>query len=845
MVAILIGVLGGVLFSGNVFEMRTNLAVGLIEYTVSREDQINSDRLIFSKDGTIAYSKISEEFMILADFTRIWSTAPRLLGQILKTQDKAIVKICFWLDGYSRRYLDWMLQTAVHQNDGKKVKRLLYLGANPDVKNEKGQTPLYVCAIKNKVNIAKMLVDGGADLNTVLQKGWTPLNASIYYHHNDLARFLMESGASIDTNKKNIKKSPLWMAVKKGNDEVFDYLLAAGVDTQTSIPPDSQYDLPMTILLYAINRDQYDMAVKLILEDGPSRLPDELLADYPQITNYCLAGVQRALRQRAYHAFELGESSNPIISAITAGKDVEEIEKIIDENPGLLDKDDAMGDTPLIAAVTNHLPAIVQYLKDKGCDLTKTDGNGYSPALLAVEQNSLDILKMLIDDQFDSNTLACRNDSLLHFLVMRDLQEPLKIFIENGVELDVSSSSGTPLHFALQYHDRDHLAKLLLEGGADPTINSGYGNRSPLEMITQSNKRDELKKLVEPYLQRQDSDGSFILQRGEQAGPSKLHVVSVYQGTNENRDQPSRIPVKVTDTEKPVQLLFLSYEPVIWQLHVDDGVVVERVYTRGYYSTEVTGLDDSVELIELTREAARDLGYEGLDKKSAFIKQITVIEKTLGIRPSTIQGKYEGLSFLVDGEKTINYRNSVLNRPPEKDVRLVGEGNVSGKGTILRYGQVGANSSAMANVIYNGGKWYFEAIINPEKSQESHKMSSYTNVGLFIPDGDHHSFALSDNAIGIPRDIRRNMAPGCTVGVAADLDEKMIYFSINGEWLAGSPENGDGIELREKQDYTAGASVSSDSNNVTDVVVMNFGVQPFKYPIPDGFLSYDGKQGNE
>lgn len=830
------------IFSGNLFDLRTKTAVTVLESIVNRSESQKGSNLIINEDGSLNKTEIATRFLVFTDFTGCWTTAPRLLKSILQTQEKLIVNFCFWLDGYSKKYLDWMLQTAVHQNDTNKVKRTLQFGANPNIIIEKGQTALYVCAIKNHIEAGKLLVEAKAKIDFTSNKGWNALNAAIYYHHNELAKYLIDSGAKFDTKTiKNVKKSPLWTAVKKGNAEIFEYLLALGVDTTTTIPSDSLHDTPTSILRYAINNDQYDLAVRLIHEDGPSRLPDEMFEDFPQTTNYCLASITRALKQRSYQDLSIGYS-NPIIDAIINGKNESSIEEVINANLDQIEKEDVNGDTPLITAITHDATSTVQYLLEKGCDPTKPDGNGYPPAMLAAEQNSLEILRLLVDDTFDSYMTSCHDDSLLHFLINRDLGEPLKVLIDQGVDIDVSGSLGTPLKFALDHYDRDHLAIMLLEGGADPTIKGGYGQYSPLEIIENSKDRDKLKELVKSYKVKQVKNGSFILNNDNESDLNKLHVISVYQGTSSQSNQPSRIPVRISDKDKPIQLLLISYSSVIWQIHLDDGVVIEKVFIKAHDNAEVVGLADTIESVTLTREMSKELKYKSLDDKTTFINQIKIIENVIGEIPSTIQSKYEGRAFIIDGKKTINFRNPVLNSSPQKDVRLIGEGNISNKGTVLRYGRAGGSSTAIANVKYNGGKWYFEATVNPNDTNSANRVGTYTNVGLLSPHSEYQSFSLSDDSIGIPRDIHSQISKGSTIGIAANLDSREVYFSINGQWLFGSPATGNGIKLKENQDYAAGASVSSDSREVTDVMAMNFGVKPFNYPIPEGYISYDGKQ---
>jgi hypothetical protein len=76
---------------------------------------------------------------------------------------------------------------------------------------------------------------------------------------------------------------------------------------------------------------------------------------------------------------------------------------------------------------------------------------------------------------------------------------------------------------------------------------------------------------------------------------------------------------------------------------------------------------------------------------------------------------------------------------------------------------------------------------------------------------------------------------GDVIGVALDLDNELIYFSVNGLWhAAGSPDDAEG-----------GVDIDNDASTQTvhpalelwtsDAYTANFGQSTFAFPPPDGF----------
>jgi len=403
----------------------------------------------------------------------------------------------------------------------------------------------------------------------------------------------------------------------------------------------------------------------------------------------------------------------------------------------------------------------------------------------------------------------------------------MKVLIEKKADLNFADSTGSPLQIALAYNNEmgEKFAIMQLEAGADPTLRLGSYLKAPVATIRESPQREELKKLLEQKYPAKDQDAPWIIEKRTTSGQPPFHVVSVYEGPNSQRDKASRIPVMVTDQSGPLQLLLISYLPVIWQLQLAPGVTIDSVLLSGPELSDVTGLPDVTRQSRLTGDPARKLRYMKLASKSSLLAMIESVEGVIRMKPSTIQAQYKGQTFTIDGETTVNFRNPVLNTPPASRVILVGDGSISAKGTVCKYGKAGAFSSAEASVPYNAGKWYFETRINPDDN--ANNPGVYTNVGLEESAEESRSFHIMPSGNYWLKKNANTLQKGDVVGMAIDLDGNFLYFRINGQWLQGEPGSGNGIALKPNRDYRPAMTVSADSSEHSDIVSVNFGEKPF------------------
>ena len=103
------------------------------------------------------------------------------------------------------------------------TKVLISTGADVNVKDINGTTPLHSAIINGKKAVAELLIENGAELNAVTSSGQTPLHCAVSGDLRELVELLLSSGAEINFRNKTGKK-PLDIAMEIGNNRIINLL---------------------------------------------------------------------------------------------------------------------------------------------------------------------------------------------------------------------------------------------------------------------------------------------------------------------------------------------------------------------------------------------------------------------------------------------------------------------------------------------------------------------------------------------------------------------------------------------------------------------------------------------
>lgn len=126
-----------------------------------------------------------------------------------------------------RKHSNSLLVIACNKNYLEAIEFLISLGANVNVKDNKGITPLHGACSLNNTKLAKLLLERGADLEAKDNNGMTPFYYALASKHVEIAQLLLDAGANLDI-KDNKGYYPLQISSILDDLDTFLLLLENG-----------------------------------------------------------------------------------------------------------------------------------------------------------------------------------------------------------------------------------------------------------------------------------------------------------------------------------------------------------------------------------------------------------------------------------------------------------------------------------------------------------------------------------------------------------------------------------------------------------------------------------------
>lgn len=126
---------------------------------------------------------------------------------------------------------DTLLLTAAWKNKTEECELLLEKGANIEIKNQAGFTPLFLAAKKGNICILNLLIKKGASVNVQTPSGKTALMEAAAKGYLNTVDLILNAGAQINM-KDNQQDNALSWAVRKDYKNTCNFLIRQGANVE-------------------------------------------------------------------------------------------------------------------------------------------------------------------------------------------------------------------------------------------------------------------------------------------------------------------------------------------------------------------------------------------------------------------------------------------------------------------------------------------------------------------------------------------------------------------------------------------------------------------------------------
>lgn len=341
------------------------------------------------------------------------------------------------------------LHAAARINDPDLTTFLIIKGADTELKNNSGDTPLHVAVKGDGYEAARSLTNMGADIFALDADGMSALETSI--EKSEVYYDIMINEKTAKLKDAGSGNGIVHFFVNRQNQKAVDYCI------NKKIPIDNKNSAGQTPLALALkdpkSLSQAQIAADLILAGAA--------------TVRCNAQYFEDAVEQRNMSLRMSDGQTPLHFAAIYGHTG--ISQYLLDNGADTKAQDISGATPLHEAVRYGNVETARQLIEKGANVNGQDSLGKTPLLLLIpEARQSEIYSLLLENGANVNQKDMYGDTILHICSMSKVApEVLGMFTGAGADINIRNKKGlTPIATSIE-HGRSEQVNFFASNGAD------------------------------------------------------------------------------------------------------------------------------------------------------------------------------------------------------------------------------------------------------------------------------------------------------------------------------------------------------------------------------------------
>jgi uncharacterized protein len=301
---------------------------------------------------------------------------------------RALVSADLDLDRPNRHRGMSLLTEAVERGNPRIVEMLLAFGADANLRNSSGRSPLMSLTEATSAEVVRNLIAAGARPNARTDNGATPLMLAAGKSPLAVIKELIDAGANVNARDSS-GETCLFYAARGNKPEVISLLLASGVDA--NVRNDDGDDALMAMAPVGV-LDSFRLlldrgtATNVVNEDGRTLLMQAVLNQNPKLAKIL---IETGADINAKDKF----GNTPLILAASSAN-VDAVRLLIVSRADLEERDNDQ-ETALMRAVAANDSECVEVLLTAGADVTNKNSEGKTALDLAREYERKEVVALL------------------------------------------------------------------------------------------------------------------------------------------------------------------------------------------------------------------------------------------------------------------------------------------------------------------------------------------------------------------------------------------------------------------------------------------------------------------